>query len=222
MVEEITNSKSLYILAPESVENSLIPIEAYILKALENNSKIIIQAENIYQISDNLRRLTVRDDFTWLPIMIINEEILYYGYPFINSNYISHNSIIRLEGKNTIRNLIPKLNIKSHLINSQQGLNTGFGNFVGKYLRCEKCKSPPLIVRRNTRNKYFIGCTNFPNCDYTEMISREIMNFYLEKYNIKCNECHGNMEARIGKYGLFIGCKNYPECKNTKGIGNYR
>ncbi len=60
MVEEITNSKSLYILAPESVENSLIPIEAYILKALENNSKIIIQAENIYQISDNLRRLTVR------------------------------------------------------------------------------------------------------------------------------------------------------------------
>ena len=87
-------------------------------------------------------------------------------------------------------------------------------------MRCCKCKSP-LTVRKSRRNKYFIGCTNYPNCTQTEMINKEIMNSYLKKVAIRCNECNGKMEARIGRYGLFIGCSNYPKCENTKGLETY-
>ncbi len=145
---------------------------------------------------------------------------MYYGYPFIINNYIENNLIIRLKWKNIIRNLNSKLNIKNNSISREQRLNISFKDFVEKYFRCYKCKSA-LTVKRNRRNRYFIGCISYPYCTYTEMISKDIVNFYLEKFNIKCNECNGNMEARIGKYGLFIGCSNYPECRNTKGIDEY-
>ncbi|NMB08943.1 MAG: AAA family ATPase [Tissierellia bacterium] len=220
LFDEIINSKSIYIFVPESMEGSLKLIEIPIKEACKNNSKVIIQTENINLIPDSLQEITIVEDFTWLPIIIIDEEIIYYGYPFIINNYIENNLLIRLKGKNTARNLNFKLNIKSNLIHREEGLNVSFKDFVEERMRCCKCKSP-LTVRKSRRNKYFIGCTNYPNCTQTEMINKEIMNSYLKKLAIRCNECNGKMEARIGRYGLFIGCSNYPKCENTKGLETY-
>lgn len=35
---------------------------------------------------------------------------------------------------------------------------------------------------------------------------------------IKCEECGGKMEIKVGRKGRFLGCSNYPKCKNTRPL----
>jgi len=46
---------------------------------------------------------------------------------------------------------------------------------------CPECKKGNLIMRQNTENRtYFLGCTEYPNCRYTEFFvieSKDQMKF---------------------------------------------
>lgn len=63
------------------------------------------------------------------------------------------------------------------------------------------------------RNGRFIGCTAYPECDYTRnregdsAPSQEIINGRL------CPDCESPLLVRHGRFGKFIGCSNYPKCK---------
>jgi DNA topoisomerase-1 len=62
------------------------------------------------------------------------------------------------------------------------------------------------LVYRESRYGRFIGCSDFPNCRYTEQI--------ITKIGIDCPKDGGDLiEKRTRKGGrLFYGCSNYPEC----------
>lgn len=65
----------------------------------------------------------------------------------------------------------------------------------------------PLIVRIGRFGK-FIGCSNFPECRYTEP--------WLEKMGVHCPKCDGEVvERRTRKGRVFYGCSRYPECDFT-------
>jgi len=65
----------------------------------------------------------------------------------------------------------------------------------------------PLVVRFGRFGK-FIGCSDFPNCRYTEP--------WLEKIGVKCPQCDGEIVERRSRKGrVFYGCSNYPECDFT-------
>jgi len=56
---------------------------------------------------------------------------------------------------------------------------------------CPECKKGNLIMRQNTENRtYFLGCTEYPNCRYTEFFvieSKDQMKFDFigeEKFNV--------------------------------------
>jgi DNA topoisomerase-1 len=71
---------------------------------------------------------------------------------------------------------------------------------------CPECGNP-LIIRHGRYGK-FIGCSNFPECRYTEPL--------LEKVGVKCPEDGGDIvERRTRKGRVFYGCSNYPECEFT-------
>ncbi len=69
---------------------------------------------------------------------------------------------------------------------------------------CPKSGHP--LVYRESRYGRFIGCSDFPNCRYTEQI--------IVKIGVKCPKDGGDLiEKRTRKGGrLFYGCSNYPEC----------
>jgi DNA topoisomerase I len=73
-----------------------------------------------------------------------------------------------------------------------------------------------------SRQKYFYGCSNYPECKYTAPI--EALDFNKEDYNPdfdwdqKCKLCGNPMQLRFGKFGPFLGCTTYPECKNLVNI----
>ncbi len=77
--------------------------------------------------------------------------------------------------------------------------------------KCPKCNSP-LLIRLGRRGR-FIGCSAYPDCDYTRDIdgeNKEEKNEIIEDRN--CPSCGSSLLIRQGKYGKFIGCSSYPDC----------
>ena len=71
---------------------------------------------------------------------------------------------------------------------------------------CPKCGAP--LVERKSKFGTFIGCSNYPNCDYIEKEKKEV-EIAPDK---KCPICGGNLVKRKSKKGEFYGCSNYPNC----------
>jgi DNA topoisomerase-1 len=77
---------------------------------------------------------------------------------------------------------------------------------------CPNCGGHHTLVVRYGRYGKFVGCTNYPECRYTEP--------WLELMGINCPLCgdeHGGelvvRKSRRGK--TFYGCARYPDCEYT-------
>ncbi len=83
---------------------------------------------------------------------------------------------------------------------------------------CPKCGGPLSI--RLGRNGRFIGCTNYPDCDYTRDLTadgaepepKEVIEGRV------CPDCGSVLEVKNGRYGKFIGCSGYPKCKHIEPL----
>ncbi len=77
---------------------------------------------------------------------------------------------------------------------------------------CPKCDKQ-LSIRLGRRGR-FIGCSGFPDCDYTRnMDGDESSNEPEIVEGRSCPECDSQLIIRAGRYGKFIGCSTYPKCK---------
>jgi len=87
-------------------------------------------------------------------------------------------------------------------------------------LDCPKCGQK--LQKIWSREKYFYGCANYPECDYTAPI--ESLTFNKEDYAADfdweqpCPNCNSPMTLRHGKFGAFLGCSKYPDCKGIVNI----
>ena len=83
--------------------------------------------------------------------------------------------------------------------------------------QCPKC-TKPLSIRLGKRGR-FIGCTGYPECDYTQDLSGqdpEKKDEIIEGRN--CPSCTHELHIKTGRYGRFIGCSNYPHCKHMEPL----
>jgi len=82
---------------------------------------------------------------------------------------------------------------------------------------CPKC-AKPLSIRLGRRGR-FVGCTAFPECDYTRNLGEDGESTEPEKVEGRnCPDCESDLIIRHGRYGKFIGCSNYPKCKHIEPI----
>ncbi len=83
---------------------------------------------------------------------------------------------------------------------------------------CPSC-GKPLSIRLG-RHGRFIGCTNYPECDYTRDLNGDKKE--QEEPTIvegrKCPKCQSDLVIKRGKYGKFIGCSNYPACRHIEPL----
>lgn len=78
--------------------------------------------------------------------------------------------------------------------------------------KCPKCGSP--LAKRLGRNGSFIGCTSYPECDYTRNIDDDGSHgAEPEQVGRDCPECGSALVFKQGRYGRFIGCSGYPKCR---------
>lgn len=79
---------------------------------------------------------------------------------------------------------------------------------------CPKCEKP-LAIRLGKRGR-FIGCTAYPDCDFTQDLGAESSTEKSEPEVVEgrvCPECSSVLNIKVGRYGRFIGCSSYPTCK---------
>jgi len=82
---------------------------------------------------------------------------------------------------------------------------------------CPKC-GKQLSIRLGRRGS-FIGCSGFPDCDYTRNVGDDAGSNEPEVIeDRKCPECESDLIIRQGRYGKFIGCSNYPKCKHIEPL----
>ena len=82
---------------------------------------------------------------------------------------------------------------------------------------CPKC-GEKLSIRLG-KNGRFIGCTGYPDCDYTRNLETENETEEAEtKIDRLCPKCQSELQIRHGPYGKFIGCTNYPNCKYIESL----
>jgi len=82
--------------------------------------------------------------------------------------------------------------------------------------KCPKCESQ-LSIRLGRRGR-FIGCTNYPECDYTRDMDGNSKDEPEVIEGRQCPECESNLIIRSGRYGKFIGCSSYPDCKHMEPL----
>lgn len=78
---------------------------------------------------------------------------------------------------------------------------------------CPKCEKP-LAIRLGKRGR-FVGCTAYPECDYTQDLSGQAGE-KTEPDVVEgriCPSCSSVLHIKVGRYGRFIGCSSYPDCK---------
>lgn len=84
--------------------------------------------------------------------------------------------------------------------------------------KCPKC-GKPLSIRLGKRGR-FIGCTAYPDCDYTRSME-EGREESLQPEKVEgrnCPKCGGELVIKRGRYGKFIGCSQYPKCKHIESL----
>lgn len=81
---------------------------------------------------------------------------------------------------------------------------------------CPKC-GQQLSIRLGRRGR-FIGCTAYPDCDYTRNMEGEETTEPEVVEDRKCPECEHDLVIKHGRYGKFIGCSNYPKCKHMEPL----
>ncbi|MCB1114105.1 MAG: type I DNA topoisomerase [Chlamydiia bacterium] len=96
----------------------------------------------------------------------------------------------------------------------------GFVPKIETEKKCPKCESN--LQKVWFKNKYFYGCSKYPDCDFSAPI--EELEFDKSEYaedfdwDQKCPKCESEMKVRHGRYGAFLGCTNYPDCKGIINI----
>lgn len=85
---------------------------------------------------------------------------------------------------------------------------------------CPKCGAK--LQKIWAKNKYFFGCANYPDCDYTASLEEYELDksLYRDDFNWDqpCPKCGKAMSVRSGKFGLFLGCSDYPNCNGIVNI----
>lgn len=84
--------------------------------------------------------------------------------------------------------------------------------------KCPKC-GKALSIRLGKRGR-FIGCTGYPDCDYTRSLE-EGREESLQPDKVEgrqCPKCNGDLVIKRGRFGKFIGCSQYPKCKHIESL----
>lgn len=87
-------------------------------------------------------------------------------------------------------------------------------------INCPKCGNK--LQKIWSRDKYFYGCSNYPDCKFT--VSIEALEFKKEDYaenfdwDQSCPKCSSPMKIRFGRFGTFLGCERYPDCNGIVNI----
>ncbi|KAF0814532.1 DNA topoisomerase 1 [Andreprevotia sp. IGB-42] len=144
------------------------------------------------------------------------------------TQYVDYNFTAKLEDQldeisNGSREWVPVLDEFWHkfhdVVVEKQGLSRKEVTQEELEEDCPKCGNK-LAIRLGKRGR-FIGCTTYPECDYTRNLNEDADTAPTEPEVVPdrvCPECSSPLHIKTGRYGKFIGCSGYPKCKHIEPL----
>jgi DNA topoisomerase-1 len=85
--------------------------------------------------------------------------------------------------------------------------------------KCEKC-GKGILLERISRHGFFLGCSRYPECDFTRDLSPEAGGEEVESEATveTCENCGKEMTIKRGRFGPFLACTGYPDCRTTRRL----
>ena len=189
----------------------------------QKGKKVTLRAASKAELPPELRVLAIENNFVTNPITMIDKRVVWFGLPHSGADFIaegkviatSFRPIIRFAGRHFAQALYGFLEMNRVVDqatgemakNSEGGYDT-FSAFVSGELKCKECGGQ-LRLKKGKTGRFFLGCTNYPNCSHTEWVTEDMVDsyFYFKNKNGKlCPRDHTSLEPCIGKYGLYIRC----------------
>lgn len=174
--------------------------------------------------ADNVILLNMQNALLGFPNKISNDPILSLvlndceEYPYAEERRLFYVAITRTKNRTYL--IAPENHYSTFLeelisTNSvQKNLNNEILSIKNK-VKCLKCQKGHLEIRKNNdTNIEFLGCSNYPHCDFT------INDINVLKEQIICSKCGGYIIKKHSSNGDFFACSNYPFCKNVLKIHN--
>ena len=85
--------------------------------------------------------------------------------------------------------------------------------------KCEKCGQGELL-ERISRHGFFLGCSRYPECDYTRDLAESAGEEETDTGTQYCDNCGKEMVIKRGQFGTFLACTGYPNCKTTRRLAS--
>ncbi|MFQ6372559.1 topoisomerase DNA-binding C4 zinc finger domain-containing protein [Shewanella sp. YIC-542] len=96
----------------------------------------------------------------------------------------------------------------------QQLFDTREHALAREYEVCPKCGAE--LQMRHSKHGNFLGCSNYPHCDYARALVQRESIASQPIPGSECPECGAELAVKSGRFGIFIGCTRYPDCTHIE------
>lgn len=196
---------------------------------------ILMKSNKCAELPDTWKKYCVGTKNATFPLIVIDNETAWYGIPTADWNFKVDKSsslltvvhvMARMKGKNTIEMVKALTELESvrtganiRILGNKENINSqrrkdsladetdsaGLAAFVEEKEFCPECKNH-MILTKNQRGTAYIRCSN-KNCKKMKYLTTDLMNWYIESYNVKCPKNDGGeLKGILGKYGPCIKC----------------
>lgn len=196
---------------------------------------ILMKSNKCAELPDTWKKYCVGTENATFPLIVIDDETAWYGIPTADWNFKVDKSsslltvvhvMARMKGKNTIEMVKALTELESvraganiRILGNKENINSqrrkdsladetdsaGLAAFVEEKEFCPECKNH-MILTKNQRGTAYIRCSN-KNCKKMKYLTTDLMNWYIESYNVKCPKNDGGeLKGILGKYGPCIKC----------------
>lgn len=170
--------------------------------------------------ADNVILLNMQNNLLGFPNRISSDPILSLvlankeEYLYAEERRLFYVAITRTKNRTYL--IAPELHYSQFLEelisnNSVQKLESEDKVSIENQPKCLKCAKGHLVLRtNNATNEEFLGCSNYPHCDFA------ISDINVLQKQIFCKKCGGYIVQKHSSKGDFYACFNYPFCKNVE------
>lgn len=231
---DLTKAKSKIVISLPSAKLDEIShniIYTEIIEAKKRGVCVLIKTNQFGDLSKKLQEFTWGTNNATFPITMIDDKTTWYGAPaaeqilqtgksttfkavcpvFIrmNGTYTAEmiKSLTNLEYRSTDNgpiSLTEKDNNTYTIINEEGHGSSGLAAYIEKNYNCPDCKKTLRMIKGKSR-KTILWCNN---CNKPHLLSKEDINHYISKFNIRCPQCSTYMSAGLSKMGLYVKCDN--------------
>lgn len=189
-------------------------------KAKQRGVKAFVRSKSKEYLPDFMRKYSIVNIYIYNPVTIIDSKVVWFGMPssgfdFVSEGYTIKTNFrpkIRIEGAYTAKSIYGFIEMNKTIDQAEASDDCSYGTdtfaqFVATHKYCPECGKS--MKMKYGKGGYFLGCSSYPNCNYTEQIDSEFVEAYFSTKGptgMKCPKCGKSLEAVDGYYGVYIQC----------------